>query len=180
MAGGKSSKVKGSSGEREACKMLGEIFEGSFIRSPNSGAYIGGKNAFRKSTLSAGQTATLKGDIVPPDFMPKLVLECKSYAEFRFHQLISPDGNAQLDEWISQCLDVVDATDEWFVIFKITRLGWFVAVPHAQAGAYAFRNYCRYTGRHGMFMVTDFRDFFMINRQEVLRRTAAPHGSPSS
>src|SRR5690606_18510619 len=97
---------------------LSELFGGSFIRSANSGAFIGGKNAARKSNLSEGQIKGLKGDIVPPDDMPRLVLEAKFYADFRFHQLLQPGPQPVLDEWIAQAMDAIDEGDLWFVCFK--------------------------------------------------------------
>lgn len=171
MAGGKASKTKGSSGEREACKILGEIFGGSFIRAPNSGAFIGGKNVFRKQTLSAAQTRTMKGDIVPPDFMSKLVLECKSYGEFRFHQLMQNGTCPQLDEWIGQTVEVIDVEDLWFVIIKITRVGWFACVPDL-GHAFEYKNRCTYKGTHGWFTITDMATFFRDNREAVLSLAA--------
>lgn len=52
MAGGSKSKNKGNSYERDLGKFLAEVYGGSFIRSANSGAFVGGKNAFRRSTMS--------------------------------------------------------------------------------------------------------------------------------
>lgn len=172
MAGGSKSKNKGSGAERELCKFLGEVFDGSFIRSANSGAYVGGKNAFRKQTLSEGQVKNLKGDIVPPDFMPKLVLESKFYADFRFHQLMQPGPTPQLDTWIAQCLDAVDEGDLWMVAFKINLRGWYVAVPECFLKDFVFGNHCMYTGEHGTFCVTDLKEFFTRNKDAVLKLSA--------
>lgn len=172
MAGGSKSKTKGNAGELQLCKLLGNIFEGSFIRSPNSGAYIGGKNVFRKATLSVQQAANRKGDVVPPDFLPKLVLECKSYSEFRFHQLIQPGACAQLDEWVQQMLDVIDPGDEWFVVFKINRMGWFVVVPEIASDGYVFGSHARYEGPLGAFRVTELESFFRANKALVAARAA--------
>ena len=172
MAGGNRSGLKGGVGEREACKMLGEIFSGSFIRSPSSGAFIGGKNVHRKATLSAAQTQSRKGDIIPPDHMAKLVLECKNYGEFRFHQLMMEGTCPQLDEWIKQTIDILDAGDVWFVIFKISRIGWFVAIPEENSKSYVVNNHCSYTGKHGKFIITDMKKFFETNRDVILEQTA--------
>lgn len=74
-----SAKQKGNSWEREICKFLGETLGGNFQRVPNSGAYIGGKNVHRKASLEVGQARAAKGDIIPPDALPKLNLEAKNY-----------------------------------------------------------------------------------------------------
>lgn len=166
------SKAKGNSGERELCKKLGEVFGGSFIRVPNSGAFTGGKNAFRKATLSDIQNRTSKGDIIPPDFMPRLVLEAKWYKDFRFHQLITPGGCPQLDDWIGQAKDAIDDGDVWFVTFKINLRGWYIAVPEDMAQHYDFGNHARYTGLHGTFRVCELDEFVTANRDILLKLTA--------
>lgn len=168
MAGGSKSKNKGAGFERELGKFLGENFGGSFIRSNNSGAFIGGKNNIRKAALSAGQTAGLKGDLVAPDHMPKFVVEAKFYTEFRFHQLLLPGAVAQLEEWIQQCVDVVDPHDFWVIVFKINRLGTFVVVPEKFCTDMTFGNHTRYTSPHGAFRVTEMQGFFTANKDAVL------------
>jgi hypothetical protein len=170
MMGGAASKIKGSIGERELAKLLGGVFGGSFIRSAGSGAYVGGKNTIRKNFLSQGQTRSVKGDLVPPDFMPKFVVEVKSYADFRFHQLLTPAPCPQLDAWVSQTLDCVDPGDVWCICFKVNRLGWFVALPDAGQG-YVFGNYCVYQGAQTKLQVTALKEFFMQNRALILRHS---------
>lgn len=119
-------KSKGNSWEREICVFLGATLGGNFQRVPNSGAFIGGANSQRKATLSVGQTRAAKGDIIPPDDLPKLNLEAKNYADIAFHQII--DGECkQLDKWIDQTEEPADADDVSFTIFKITRRGSWVA-----------------------------------------------------
>lgn len=173
MAGGSRSKNKGSGGERELCKILTGIFNGPFIRSANSGAFVGGKNAARKAALSENQVRGQKADIIPPDFMPRLVVEGKFYKEFRFHQLMQPGPCPQLDAWIGQTLDAVDPGDLWLVCFKINLRGWFVAVPEAFFTNFAFGNHCLYTGDHGTFKITEMKDFLAANRAAVLRLSGA-------
>lgn len=167
------SKSKGNRGELELCKKLSAIFGGSFIRVPNSGAFTGGKNSFRKETLSENQNRASKGDIIPPDFMPKLVLEAKWYKDFLFHQLIQPGACSQLDEWIGQALDAIDDGDLWYVAFKINRRGWYIAVPAAGADQYQFGNRAYYTSpEYGDFVVCEAETFFATNREVILRLAA--------
>lgn len=172
MAGGSKSKNKGSGYERELAKFLSELFGGSFIRSANSGAFVGGKNAARKAILSETQVRGQKGDLIAPDFMPKLVLEAKFYAEFRFHQLMQPGKMPQLDEWAEQCLEAVDDGDFWVVCFKINLRGAYVAVPEKFGNEFVFGNHCRYSGPHGAFRVTELKEFFTTNRDAILRLSA--------
>lgn len=171
MAGGNKSKTKGSTAERELCKILGLIFDGSFIRVPNSGSFIGGKNFVRRDSLSEGQIRNAKGDIIPPDFMPKLVIESKWYKDFRFHTLMRAGPVPVLDDWIKQTLDVVQEKDVYFVAWKINLRGWFVAAPH-QGGLYKVGNHCFYQSMHGDFVITELERFFEDNAELIKERAA--------
>jgi hypothetical protein len=167
---GAKSKIKGSNGERELCKLLTEIFSGNFARVPNSGAMVGGKNIHRRQVLSKVQDRAFRGDIIPPDHLPRLVIEAKSYKDFRFHQLLQPGPCLVLDKWIKQTIDVTDPGDQWFVAFKISMRGWYVAIPEDACGAYVFENHCLYSGVHGRMRVTDLLGFFRANHTLVAER----------
>ena len=120
------SKSKGKSWERDVCLFLSKLYNDSFIRVPNSGAYTGGKNEFRKEYLTDEQIKLSRGDIVPPVSFCNFVAECKNYAEFPFHQLIKKNRIALLDTWIEQVeLDSEDK-DLWLLFIKITRKGTYV------------------------------------------------------
>ena len=121
------SKNKGKSWERDVCLFLSELYNQSFIRVPGSGAFIGGSNQFRKETLSEEQIKLSRGDIIPPQNYPYFLAECKNYAEFPFHSLVSNSSIALLDTWIEQVEhDVTDENDLWLLFIKITRKGQFV------------------------------------------------------
>ena len=108
------SKTKGKSWERDVCNFLSELYQGSFIRVPNSGAYVGGKNEYRKDTLSEEQIKLARGDIVPPTNYPYFLAECKNYADFPFHSLLAKSTIAQLDNWIEQVEhDITNEDDEY-------------------------------------------------------------------
>jgi Holliday junction resolvase len=132
-------KAKGSSWERDVCKIFTEVTGSNFQRVPNSGAFVGGKNAQRLQTMSDYQTLIFRGDIIPPEEYNNLVIECKAYKEFQFHNLTS--GVQLLDKWIDQIyVDIEAAGDETLVplvIFKINRKGMFVV---SRAGEYDYTN----------------------------------------
>lgn len=172
MAGGSKSKNKGNGGERELCRIFGDTFGLPFIRSRNSGAFVGGKNAARKEGLTENQIRGQKGDIIPPDDMPHLVIEGKFYKDFRFHQLMQPGPCPQLDEWIGQALDAIDAGDLWMICFKINLRGWYIAIPEEFFKDFAFGNHCVYSGGRGCFKVTDLKDFLDQNRDAIMRLSA--------
>jgi len=124
------SKNKGKSWERDVCLFLSELYNDSFIRVPGSGAFIGGSNQFRKEYLSEEQIKLSRGDIIPPVKFPYFLAECKNYAEFPFHQLISKDKIVLLDSWIEQVEhDVTSEKDVWLLFIKITRKGTYILYP---------------------------------------------------
>jgi len=104
------SKAKGNAWELEVSKFLSETYNESFIRIPSSGAFVGGKNNFRKTSLGNAQIQSKKGDIHPPESWKHWNIECKSYGDFPFHQLWYADVKI-LDAWIQQQKDVEDEGD---------------------------------------------------------------------
>jgi hypothetical protein len=157
------SKTKGKSFEREVSTFLSELYDVSFTRVPDSGAFTGGKNAHRRDKLTEGQVRAHKGDIIPPDNWKKFNAECKNYAEFPFHQLISSDYILLLEGWISQTLDAADQGDINIIFMKFNRKGRYVLF---QSGTnfqtYRHVDYQDKLGNHWKF--TSFDDFFSLNK----------------
>lgn len=122
------SKAKGNSWELEVAKFLSEMYQSSFLRVPSSGAFVGGKNTFRKATLDQSQLQSKKGDIHPPQEWTHLSIECKSYADFPFHQLWYADVKI-LDAWIQQQKDVEDEGDLNLILIKISRKDKWILFP---------------------------------------------------
>jgi len=77
-------------------------------------------------TLSENQTRGFKGDIIPPDSFPLLVIEAKNYGEFKWNQLALGEEVKQLDEWIRQSQESCESQDKWLLCVKISRQGEFV------------------------------------------------------
>src|SRR6185503_3671137 len=71
------SKTKGNAWELEVAKFLSDLYKESFIRIPSSGAFVGGKNNFRKTQIDAAQLQGKKGDIHPPADWKYWNIECK-------------------------------------------------------------------------------------------------------
>lgn len=122
----KKSKEKGKAGERFFCNLLSKHLGGSFVRVPNSGAFIGKTNRKRILDLSSSQVLINRGDIIPPDHLPNLIVECKFYKNFEFHQLLQPKGIKILDKWIKQASSDAGPKTFWILLFKINRRGEFV------------------------------------------------------
>ena len=121
------SKAKGSSYERELAKFLSEKYNGSFVRVPNSGAYIGGSNFHRASNLSEGQVRGFKGDIIPPDNWKYFNCECKSYADFPFHHFLYNKKIPLLEGWVNQTMDIAENGDVNILFMNFNRKGTYVA-----------------------------------------------------
>lgn len=156
-------KIKGSGWERDLCKILSKIFTGSFIRVPHSGAYVGASNAHRAKTLSDTQVRAMRGDIVPPDHLPKMVIECKFYKDFSYHSFLTNERIAQLDKWLEQTKDCVQEGDRWFLCVKINRKGSFVVFDKMFLPHLKLKNYVKYFD----YIVCDLHDLFENNSEFI-------------
>lgn len=154
-------KNKGSGFEREIAKYLSEKYDESFIRAPGSGAYVGGKNQSRTEVLHEGQIRSFKGDIVPGQSFTKMNVECKFYADFPFHLLLTGECKV-IDAWIGQLMDVADSTDLNILFMKFNRKGRYIAVQSKLT--WVADNFTYYTSqKHGDWMIFEFESFFMHN-----------------
>ena len=160
------SKTKGSNFERAYSAFLSELFGSPFIRVPNSGAFVGGKNIVRKAKLDENQAKTFKGDIIAPDTWVNWNCECKSYADFPFHQLFSGEVKI-LDTWIEQCLVVADENDFSFIAFKINRKGTFIAVKKYHADMKFINNFTYNSEKNGEWIIMDSSEFWQMNADVV-------------
>ena len=166
------SKTKGKSWERDVCLLLSEMYNDSFIRVPNSGAYVGGKNEFRKEYLSEEQIKLSRGDIIPPVKYPHFLAECKNYADFPFHLLISKNTIALLDSWIEQVEhDVTSPKDVWLLFIKITRKGTYILYPIRKLGRVLFHGV-----RYKQYWFCEMNYFFSCYKDELDLRWKGNYG----
>lgn len=159
------SKSKGSGYEREQAKLLMDTYGGSFVRVPNSGAFIGGSNFHRAQTLSEGQVRGFKGDIIPPDDWKYFNCECKFYADFPFHQLFT-GSIPKLEEWISQTMDIADTNDVNIIFMKFNRRGTWVAFEEKLLSKSDWKSskFIRYESKsNGVWIFTNSHDFWEHN-----------------
>jgi hypothetical protein len=163
--GGASSKIKGKSWERDVANHLSSLYGESFIRVPHSGAYIGGKNSARKEFLHEGQIRAMKGDIIPPGDWKHFNCECKSYADFPFHQIYSGEVKI-LEAWLEQLHDVADQNDYNILIMKFNRKGKFIA---SQAPVISTtQSYSIYhSTKYGQWYITEYDQFWQNNKDLV-------------
>ena len=163
-------KAKGSSFEREIATFLTKTYNESFIRAPGSGAYVGGKNQSRKEFLHEGQVRSFKGDIVPGQSFPHFNAECKSYADFPFHLVLTGDSKV-LNIWIDQLMTVAEPNDCSILFMKFNRKGKFVAVQ--ANNDWILDNYIYYkTKNHNDWLIAEFISFFKHNT-ELLKNYSA-------
>jgi len=156
-------KNKGSGFEREIAKYLSEKYGESFIRAPGSGAYVGGKNQKRTEFLHEGQIRSFKGDVVPGQSFKRMNIECKFYADFPFHLLLTGDCKV-IDAWIDQLMDVADPHDVNLLFMKFNRKGRYVAVQSKLT--WVSDNFVYYTSKkHGDWTIFEFDSFFALNTE---------------
>ena len=157
-------KAKGNAWERDVAKHLSDIFNTNFTRVPTSGAMTGGSNAFVLEKMTRSQKLLLEGDIIPPDHMYKMKIECKSLKKFSFAGMYSE--NKQLDDWIEQARS---KDKVWFLIFKINNQGKFVCFTRnvfktcdelCDRNSFLYKKY---------YYVTSMDGFFEKYRNNLLR-----------
>lgn len=166
-------KAKGSSWERDVAKFLSDLYNESFIRVPNSGAYIGGQNTARKQFLDEGKIRTFKGDIVPGESFPLLNIECKSYKDFPFNLLYSNECK-QLDIWLDQLLAPADEKDINILAMKFNRKGKYIVFEAREESLNPGNNYTLYKNSkktHGPWYIVDFDNFWQTNSLSVKQRS---------
>ena len=168
------SKNKGKSFEREMCSILGEIYNDNFERVPHSGAFVGGMNASRKSTLTENQIKAFKGDIIPPDHWKYFNCECKNYADFPFHHLIQNKPIPILEQWLEQTLDAHDENDIDLLFMKFNRKGIYLAYPaEHQRFLLSLRSVIYGSQNYGSWVFTYWPDFSEIkDNLEVIEKFA--------
>jgi hypothetical protein len=156
-------KQKGNSFEREIATFLSSTYEESFIRAPGSGAYVGGKNKVRTQILHEGQIRSFKGDIVPGQSFPKMNAECKNYADFPFHLVLT--GHCKvLDGWLDQMMDVSELGDLNVLFMKFNRKGKFVCVQTSVT--WITDQFLYYTSeKHKDWLIIEFDHFFKLNKE---------------
>ena len=170
-------KQKGSSFEREVANFLSKTYNESFIRAPGSGAYVGGKNQSRKEFLHEGQIRSFKGDIVPGLNFPKFNAECKSYADFPFHQVLTGECK-QLESWLNQLMDVAEIDDTNILFMKFNRKGKFVAVQTKLTWVTDY--FMLYTSKkHGDWVLIEFDNFFNLNKDLLKAYSSGNQQTPS-
>lgn len=171
---GSKSKQKGNSFEREVATYMSKLYEDSFVRAAHSGAFIGGSNNHRKSTLSENQTKSFKGDIVPPDSWSNFNAEAKSYADFPFHLLLS--GNCkQIDSWLDQLMAVAETDDCNVLFMKFNRKGKYVAVQ--AKCTWVTDNFIYYSSaKFGDWIIIEFQHFFKLNK-DLLKVYSGSHST---
>jgi Holliday junction resolvase len=158
------SKTKGSSFEREIANELSDLYNESFVRTPSSGAYVGGSNVARKEYLSEGQVQSFRGDIIPPDDWKYFNVECKSYADFPFHQFLFKDDIRLLDDWIEQLLDVAEEKDLNLLILKFNRKGKYIGFQkHLLNSSFYIPQYVHYKG----WIFTGYKEFIKQNNGSI-------------
>ena len=166
-------KAKGNGWEREVADFLSDLYGESFVRVPNSGAFIGGKNNHRKSNLSEEQIRGFKGDIIPGPSFPNLNLEAKFYKDFAFHQVLNGSCK-QLDLLIGQMLDTCDANDVNLLTMKFNRKGSYIAFeakwrPQLKPCT-SFLWY--HTEKYGPWVINEFNEFWKLN-SDVIKQISA-------
>ena len=166
-------KEKGKRWERDCADALTEAFGENFMRVPNSGAFTGGKNVFRMERMSQNQISASRGDIVPPDSFPHLIVECKHVKPGTVADLMQGPA-AKIDQWWAQANADARPGDLAVLLVKEDRRNpkaFFESCLGMQAGLE--KSWMLYRGAGGVSLaVADMADW-LGNCGEEIRRLSA-------
>jgi hypothetical protein len=88
-------------------------------------------------------------------------IECKFYADFPFHLLLSGDCKV-IDAWLAQLMDVADPDDCNILFMKFNRKGRYVCVQSKLT--WVTDNFVYYTStKQGDWIIMEFDSFFKNN-----------------
>lgn len=132
------------------------------MRSPSSGAYLGGQNRDRRIGMTQGQIKAHKGDIIPPDDWHHFNCEVKFYKDFKFHQLFSESKT--LNAWIQETMQTSDPGDLNLIFMKFNRIGEFVAYQSIEQFSAT-----QYTVYLDSWCVTSKEQFWNPRNQEIIK-----------
>ena len=160
-------KAKGNSWERELAGILAENFNLPFQRVPNSGAFLGGSNSFRRSNLDSKQERIITCDLIVPEQLNMLSFECKFDKTFDYHLLYG--RNLQLEGWIDQAKDGCNSNQIWFLCIKANRRAPLIvfSCPHFLEFL-SKHNYGTYNFKDQTVYVTDLKNFITANKDLLL------------
>jgi hypothetical protein len=160
-------KAKGNSWERELSRLLEESFKLPFQRVPNSGAFLGGANSFRRANLDSKQERIMTGDLIVPEQLNHISFECKFYKSFDYHLLYQ--RNKQFEGWVDQAIDGCNTDQIWFLCIKANRRLPIIAFSSPYFLEYlSSHNYATYNYRDQLIYITDLKDFIPSNKDLLL------------
>jgi len=169
---------KGKRVEAYFSEVFKKYFGGNWQRVPFSGAMLGRSNAGRAANMNQGTIQTFRGDIIPDENMPNLVLESKGYKGFNYDHFISPKGSPAIDAWTQQVHETLPPGCLWFLLVKINHKGEFICGTYRPT--YALGNHVRYTAKFKLkdeeikidCFITEVHDFLQ-NNVGVIRNLAS-------
>lgn len=165
------SKAKGNRVENEICKMFNQVFNLSFKRVPTSGAMTGGLNAQILAMLSDSQKLLLRGDIIVPDELSKVVIECKGKKKFAYNLLIT--GSAEIDKHIEQLnCDLCEDDLIGLLIVKVNNKGCFVCYNTKNKSDLLGKdiNYITYNYDNTKYIIESFTNEWIERNKDTLLR----------
>lgn len=155
-------KEKGKAFERKIANDLCKCFDLSFTRTPNSGAYVGGKNVVRMETLSDSQILLTEGDIIVPDELRNMKIECKARKSFSFNNLFT--SNKDIDSWIEQAT-IGTENKVCFLIFKINNKGEYICYNEKYKNIFKMNENIMY---YKDCIIQSYSGFFDTNKNILL------------
>lgn len=185
---GRGSKRKGKTGEQKIVNILKDVTQKSWVRVPNSGAFVGQTNRDRLKTLTKTQGFIQIGDVIPPDDLKyRFIIESKNYQNLDIHNLLNPGFSKQVNEWISEleydvesCITLMGIDNVLgMLVINLTRKGMWVILNKGALRVFKvapirfqnhlmfFRNPKKELYEHNYtreYILTDFKEYIEYNR----------------
>ena len=123
------------------------------------------------SLLSDSQKLLLRGDVIVPDELSKLVIECKSRKDFPYHQLLN--NCEELNKWIEQVdCDLLSEDLVGLIVVKINRRTPFVCYSknHIKLALVNPNKYILYSFKQRHFIIEEFtKEWLEKNKDSLLK-----------
>lgn len=165
----KDSKKKGNKGELDFCKIMNKRFKTHhFIRTPSSGALVGGSNYQKRLGLDEDLIAALASDIMVPKKF-NFSVEHKSYSSdnttLNVYDLLFKNNNSIL-EWWQQCTtDAKKAKKNPMLVIKIDYQKRFCIIESSCDPPISNINYIEYNLFSNSIWIYPLEDLLKLDKK---------------
>jgi len=158
----------GNRAERKVAALLSLVFKKPFIRTPTSGAYVGGSNRQRIITLDNNQVRLMRGDIIPPENY-NVVIEVKKRNVFSFGKLFTAQLPKELCNWLVQVRNDASIDNSNYLLFiLISRIDTFLVIEYDET--FLLDNVMLFEYNNICYCFVSAKQFLLLNRERLIAK----------